>query len=374
MRCGQMRQDHGPQDRTGLTIFADPDDCMRDREGRFAAATGGLSSSPTWYRTVVDSGMAPGARPCFAVWNDRSGPAAIFPLRREADGQVHGLTTPYTCLYGPLLAPDLDRTAIRLAGFALGRFCRPAVTVRLDALDPASPQLAPLLEGVQRAGLIVSRFDHFGNWRQSVAGLSWRAYLETRPGALRQTVRRKLARFERDPQARIEIIAGPEGLEAGIAAFEAVYRRSWKEPEPFPDFNAALMRHTAPSGQLRLGILRLAETPIAAQFWIVADGHATVLKLAHDEACKPMSPGTVLTAVMLRRLLDAEHVRTVDFGRGDDPYKRLWASERRQRIGVLLINPLHPRGMAALGRQVLGRGRRVALSLLRPAGAVEQPA
>ena len=60
-----------------------------------------------------------------------------------------------------------------------------------------------------------------------------------------------------------------------------------------------------------------------------------MLKLAHDEAFKAHSPGTVLTALMLRHLLDQEHVARIDFGRGDDAYKQGWAVERRQqRIGV----------------------------------------
>jgi hypothetical protein len=210
---------------------------------------------------------------------------------------------------------------------------------------------------------MVQRFDHFGNWHEPVAGRSWRAYLDTRPGALRETVRRKLGKAERDPQTRIEIVAGPDDLEDGIAAFESVYRRSWKEPEPFPEFNAGLMRRTARLGLLRLGILRIGGEPVAVQLWVVDNGRATVLKLAHDEAFKPASPGTVLTAAMLRRLLDDERVTEIDFGRGDDPYKRQWASERRQRIGLLLINPLRARGLATLGRQAAGRGRRAALSL-----------
>jgi CelD/BcsL family acetyltransferase involved in cellulose biosynthesis len=84
---------------------------------------------------------------------------------------------------------------------------------------------------------------------------------------------------------------------------------------------------------------------------------ATVLKLAHDEALKAVSPGTVLTALILRRLLDEEHVAEIDFGRGDDPYKAGWAGVRRQRIGLVLANPRHPRGIAFLGRHAMGRAR-----------------
>ncbi len=84
------------------------------------------------------------------------------------------------------------------------------------------------------------------------------------------------------------------------------------------------------------------------------NGQATVLKLAHDSAYKALSPGTLLTAMMIREMLDREHVDELDFGRGDDPFKQLWTGSRRQRIGLLLINPRRPTGLAALLRQMLG--------------------
>ena len=60
---------------------------------------------------------------------------------------------------------------------------------------------------------------------------------------------------------------------------------------------------------------------------------------------------------MLRHLLDEEHVAEIDFGRGDDAYKQDWARERRQRIGLVLANPLRPAGLALALRHHLGRLR-----------------
>ncbi len=68
---------------------------------------------------------------------------------------------------------------------------------------------------------------------------------------------------------------------------------------------------------------------------------------------RTLSPGTVLTAWMVRALL-AEGVTQLDFGRGDDPYKRLWADARRQRKGLILARPWRPRGAMALLRQAAG--------------------
>ena len=60
---------------------------------------------------------------------------------------------------------------------------------------------------------------------------------------------------------------------------------------------------------------------------------------------------------MLRRLIDVEGVTEIDFGRGDDEYKRGWATQRRQRIGLVLANPWRARGLAFLGRHAMGRAR-----------------
>jgi GNAT acetyltransferase-like protein len=215
--------------------------------------------------------------------------------------------------------------------------------------------LATLEIGARVAGLVPLRFDHFGNWYENVAGLSWSAYLLRRPGALRETIRRRLRRAEKLAGARFDLLTHGDQMNQAAEAFESVYRRSWKNAEPYPDFNVALMRAIAEPGWLRLGVWSVGTEPVAVQFWVVHRGQAIVLKLAHDEAFKAHSPGTVLTAIMIQHLLDNEHVAQIDLGRGDDTYKRGWAGERRQRVGVLLINPRRPAGLLALLRHASGR-------------------
>ncbi|MDR3415947.1 MAG: GNAT family N-acetyltransferase [Nevskia sp.] len=312
-----------------------------------------------WFRTVLAEAMPAGARPLFLLCRTGTGPGVLFVLRTLAGGvRLEGLSTLYSCLYQPLAAALADPADLRAAGRALGDFCRRWGRVRLDALDGGWPGLAPLLEGVRDSGLAVLRFDHFGNWHEDVAGRSWADYLAARPGALRETIRRRAGQAERDPRLALETIDSAAGLEAGIAAYEEVYARSWKNAEPFPRFSAALMRAAAAEGALRLGLLRLDNRPVAAQYWVLAGGTATVLKLAHDEAARAHSPGTVLTAAMIRGLLERDRIAELDFGRGDDAYKSLWAASRRQRVGVVLANPRRPAGLLALARHGLGRAVR----------------
>jgi len=335
----------------------DPDALPAACAGLFAAADHFFATA-AWWRSVLAAGLAEGAEACFLLCTDGESPVAIFPLQRlDRRRTLQSLTNPYTCLWQPLFAAGLDAPAISRVGEAFGRFCRAWPTVRLEALAEDLSPLEPLLTGARRQGLFASRYLHFGNWYEPLGGRSWQQYLAARPGALRETVRRKLRRS----QATLEIVAAPDAVAAGIAAYEEIYARSWKVPEPFPRFNAEMMRHAAAQGSLRLGLLHAHGRAVAAQIWIVFAGRATVLKLAHDEADKQLSPGTVLTALMLRELIHRERVTEFDFGRGDDAYKRLWVTRRRQRIGVLLINPSRPRGLAALARQWFGAARRRAM-------------
>jgi hypothetical protein len=340
-----------------LEEFASPDALPAATEMLFAASPG-LFHSRAWWRTVVSAAMPEGARPCFLlVWDDDT-PAGFFPLCRPGrGGGLASLTTPYTCEYVPLLVPGLPAAAQAAVFEAFGEFCRGWATTRLDALPAEWPALPVCLKAARGAGLAVVRFAHFGNWHEDVRGLDFSRYLACRPGALRETIRRKLRRGERNTDASFTVITSPEELDGGIDAYDQVYARSWKQPEPFPRFNTELMREAAAAGVLRLGIWRIGGTPVAAQLWIVERGTATVLKLAHDETFQADSPGTVLTALMLRVLLDVEHVEKIDFGRGDDGYKRGWAAQRQQRIGVVLVNPLRPAGLGFLARHTAGRVR-----------------
>ncbi len=304
-----------------------------------------------WWHIVLAHAIPAGGRPLLLLIHRDGQAAALFPMLQEA-GDFRALTTPYTGLYEPLIAPGADRLTLFMI---FARYCRRYSTTRLDALDAAAA--AEFAAGARAAGLFPAGFEHFGNWHEDISGLDWNRFLASRPGALRETIRRRTRRAERLADAHFDMFCNRNDIAAGITAFETVYARSWKEPEPFPAFNPAQIEAAGELGMARLGVWRIGDVPVAAQFWIVAHRRATVLKLAHDEAFKAHSPGTVLTAWMVRHMIEQEQVTELDFGRGDDAYKQGWVATRRQRVGLLLINLLRPRGLAALARHGLGRMR-----------------
>ncbi len=317
-------------------------------------AAGGRESlflDDVWWRTMLQAGLARDEQPRFLLARRDGQPSLGLALVRRQGHGIAALANAYTCLWRPLAEE------VRVAdAAALGHVLRREGLVRLDAIPAEWPGLAAFAAGLREAGLAVRRFRHFANWHEALGGRRWDAYLAARPGALRSTLRRR----GRKAEFAFDVVSRPgASLEAAIADYEAIYARSWKEPEPFPAFNATLMRNLAGVGLLRLGLLHDGARPVAAQLWALrADRrHATVLKLAHDEQDRAASPGSLLTAAMLRRLIDEEGIASFDFGRGDDDYKRLWAGERRQRLGLLLADWRHPRGLAALLRHCAGRLR-----------------
>lgn len=313
-----------------------------------APADGGdVFASRLWYDAILAHACPADSEPLLARCGE-----ALLPLLRQG-GQLRAMVTPYSLEWRPLPAAGAD---LRVAGHALSQLLRRRPPTRLDAMAADAPGLDDLLAGLQ--GLTTARYRHFGNWRQALTpGAGWAGYLAGRPPILQSTVARKLARAARDARFSLVSTAGPD-LEDAITAYEIVRARSWKPCEPFPDFDAAWVRGAAAAGLLRMGVLRDAQgEPLAAQHWVLSGGHAALLKLAHDEAARAASPGTVLTAMMIRHLIEDDHATMLDFGRGDDAYKQLWASERRQRIGVVLTDPWHPAGMLELGRQAAAWAR-----------------
>lgn len=180
----------------------------------------------------------------------------------------------------------------------------------------------------RRAGWVAIVEPCDANHVLPVRGRSFAEYWADRPGALRETVRRK----GRKGDVHLRLVT--EFSQADWDAYESVYRLSWKPGEGSPAFLRAWAEMDGMAGRLRLGIAEIDGQPVAAQFWTVEGGTAFIHKLAHDERFRKQSPGTLLSAAMFEHVIERDGVDLIDFGTGDDPYKRDWMEEVRTRWRV----------------------------------------
>jgi CelD/BcsL family acetyltransferase involved in cellulose biosynthesis len=295
---------------------------------------------------------------------------AVMSRRDLLPGQrrVESLANYYTALFAPAIAEGVQAgdlvPLVRSVLASRGRIA----SVRLAPLDPSSREFTLLREALVAAGLPVFPYFCFGNWYLPKIE-DWARYIAGRTGELRSTLRRMGQRFS-SQGGRLDIINGPDRLLEGIAAFERCYRTSWKTREPHPNFVPGLIETCARRGWLRLGVAWMADQPIAAQLWIVANGRAEIYKLAHDMQFNRYSPGTLLTAHLLRHVCERERVKEVDYLIGDDRYKEAWMNRRRERWGLVAYNPGTVGGAIGWGVECL---RRLTLSMRLGRGSAAKP-
>ena len=203
----------------------------------------------------------------------------------------------------------------------------------------------PLLTALRSAGWTAWAQPAAGNWIARTQGMDFASYWAARPGKLRSTAQRKAK------AAGLDITIHDRFDPGAWAEYEAVYRASWKPEEGSFPFLRALAQQEGEAGTLRLGLARKHGRPVAAQLWIVENGVATIHKLAYAEDAKALSPGTVLGMEMFRRAIDEDRVREIDYGTGDDAYKRDWMDERRQLWRVVACDPRTGRGLWTIARR-----------------------
>jgi hypothetical protein len=280
------------------------------------------------------------------------GAQAWLPLVEPRPGHCVSLANWYSFVHRPLFAGTRDTAAQRFALIDL--FARLRDTTARITLYPV-----PETDG--SAGLVATALREAGWWvHERAAGDShWLAmddmdhdrWWQSRPGELRSTVARK----SRKQQVVIRI--SDQFRDDDWRAFADVYAASWKPEEG----NAALLHDFArlegASGRLRLGLAQIDGVSVAAQFWTVENGCAYIHKLAHVQDEARASPGTLLTAAMFRHVMTVDGVRRVDFGTGNDPYKRDWMNRHNRLWQIDAYNPARPAAWLPALRQTLADWR-----------------
>lgn len=315
--------------------------------------------TPQWFELLARTSLPDGTKvrvfPLGAA-DDVYAPCLPCKVFSEEPRTLHSLANFYTPLFGPLGVPEIDENKIAYFITALTQENPPWIKMNLRPLDPDTLFFSRLLNGLKNAGWWADQYFCFGNWYLKVNQRSFEDYFAERSSQLRNTIIRSRKRLQKLPGYRLDIqTQSDDKLESMIADFVMVYNHSWKRPEPFPDFIPELCRLAAREGWLRLGVVRLEEQPLAAQLWLVAGGIAYIVKLAYHQDHARLSAGSVLTAALMQQVIDEDKVHEVDYLIGDDPYKRDWMSDRRERYGIIAFNPRTLEGLMSAIHHFGGR-------------------
>jgi len=303
-----------------------------------AAESGGALDRPPslfdrmdWFRMVAEHCPPPGR---LLVARARSGGGAeSWLFLAEQGGKAEAWRCWYSLRFGLVGAAE--------GAEAVARTLRNRLS-QLEIAPLEDPE--PLASAFRRAGWAVFVSAATTSWRIGTAGQDFESYWAGRPGKLRNTAQRKAKAAKLD----IEVYRhfDPEGW----SAYEEVYAASWKPEEGSPAFLRALAEQEGKAGRLRLGVARKDGRALAAQLWTVEDGTAWIHKLAYREDSKSLSPGTVLSMAMFRSALDEDRVERIDYGTGDDGYKRDWMAERATLWRIEAFNLASPRGLLGAAR------------------------
>ena len=259
---------------------------------------------------------------------------------------VRGLTAPYSTFFQPPLR-EPEQAAL------LGRLLAPRIdgVLRLDCLDADDVSMSAFLRGLSQGGAALAVYEHFANWFEEIAEFS--AYWGARGSRLKSTIKRKTSVAVREGHIGFECVDLTGDWQGGAAHYQSIYAKSWKSPEPHAGFIEALLKNLGASGTARLGIARINGNPAAAQIWLVQSPYATIFKLAQDPEFDKYSTGSLLTHWLLKEFCEKEGIHHVDFGRGDDAYKKDWLRHRRSRQGVVAANLRTTRGLVSLAFEIV---------------------
>ena len=240
------------------------------------------------------------------------------------------LSRPADCT-GPWPRPG-DASPDLLASEASGYQCR---FVPQEQLPVGTCRLGPWLCYVPRREIL---------YFIEVAG-TFEEYLGRRSSKSRYNLKRSLKKLqERNPDGLLEIADTPQAIPAFLGKAAGISRQTYQSRllnsglADTPEARAA-MEALAARGMGRGYLLRDGGRPIAFA-WCSGEGdRLTYDVIGYLEETAPLSPGTVLLYLIVEDLFRLGRFRIFDFGVGEAPYKRMFATGSLEFVDACLFRP-----------------------------------
>lgn len=216
--------------------------------------------------------------------------------------------------------------------------------IRIDEKEPRDWEVAALTEFGARHGLS-TRVVSLHPCPRLDLRQTWPAFLSSRGRNLRANLRAARRRLESHGSVRLICAETPNEIETAFETFLEVQSRSWKHAERIGLSQSAAYRECyrsfvmamAREGRARILVLYAGERPAAATIAVTTGDVYHSAQIAHDRALDKASPGTLLEALELERLMEERRFSTYDFLGAALNNKRRWADDLRPTNRALLL-------------------------------------
>lgn len=279
----------------------------------------------------------------YCVVNQQQTIEALFPLIKSSSSSPSGYTLKslanfYSMEYEPFFVKHARKSKKAIATFVRYLATEEKGWKSLDffPLDEGKITNIFLKEELAQYFNLTSSICH-KNWIYVNDGEDYENYLSHSPTRIKD-IRRKERRTFRDHKVDFKIWTHETNSDQYISDYNEVYNHSWKDKEQFSNFIPDLIRLCARENILRLGILYVDDIPTAAQFNIFHNETTLIYKLSYHEDYTNLSVGAILSHKMMNHAFDQDKSKVIDYGGGDDEYKKEWMNNCRNKMTLTTYN------------------------------------
>ena len=259
----------------------------------------------------------------------------LWPLVHLKIGRITQIRSVESC-YSTYCMPYFDpqRNHTQLAKQLLGYVCQQASwdELRLGPYDSKGVD-----DAIYSLGRFHKDYSVIGHW--FVDQLSdYSQYLAALPGKLRSTLKRKSKKLYGENSVEIKMALNEEDFSTMFVDYQQVYQKSWKGEEASYTFIQQICLAALKENKLRFAGMYIEGKIAAAQIWFLQNGTASIFKLAYAPEFSHYSVGSIVTAALCEHVIEQDKCHTIEFGCGNEHYKRDWMSKNSERKITQLFN------------------------------------
>lgn len=200
--------------------------------------------------------------------------------------------------------------------------------------------------------------------REIAFGASFEEYLVSRAKKTRKNLNWQLKKWDREGPGPVELVRvdRPEQVPDFVRDLDTLFNRTWQArsfgARKRDDAKSTeFFRELAERGFLRSYVLRCGERPIAFVVGFQYRGVFHYDETGYDQDFAALGPGTVLNYHMLEDLFAHSAPRLLDFGHGENLYKKALGTDAHTVCSAYLVPRNRWRPVLA-AQQLLNRGYR----------------